>query len=120
MKTPKELNVLKNEVETLNKKLTALSDEELAPVSGGTGIEASQKSYSERVEELRNFLSGKLDEYNINQILEAYQVWYKSSGMSNPVRVFLDFLLKFNIIDNLTYEGIINILFLGEPIPIIP
>ena len=36
MKTKKELNALNNEVETLNKKLTALSDEELAQVSGGS------------------------------------------------------------------------------------
>ena len=36
MKTKEELNALKNEVETLDKKLTALSDEELAQVSGGS------------------------------------------------------------------------------------
>ena len=36
MKTTEELNALKNEVETLDKKLTALSDEELAQVSGGS------------------------------------------------------------------------------------
>ena len=36
MKTKEELNALKNEVETVNKKLTALSDEELAQVSGGS------------------------------------------------------------------------------------
>ena len=35
MKTPEELNALKNEVETLNKKLAELSDEELSQVSGG-------------------------------------------------------------------------------------
>ena len=35
MKTPEELNALKNEVETLNKKLAELSEEELAQVSGG-------------------------------------------------------------------------------------
>ena len=36
MKTLEELNTLKNEVETLNKKLAELSDEELSQVSGGT------------------------------------------------------------------------------------
>ena len=36
MKTKEELNALKEEAETLNKKLTALSDEELAQVSGGS------------------------------------------------------------------------------------
>ena len=35
MKTAEELNALKNEVETLNKKLAELSEEELAQVSGG-------------------------------------------------------------------------------------
>ena len=35
MKTAEELNALKEEVETLNKKLAELTDEELAQVSGG-------------------------------------------------------------------------------------
>ena len=35
MKTPEELNALKEKVETLNKKLAELTDEELAQVSGG-------------------------------------------------------------------------------------
>ena len=35
MKTPEELNALKEEVEVLNKKLAELTEEELAQVSGG-------------------------------------------------------------------------------------
>ena len=35
MKTQEELNALKNEVETLNKKLAELTEEELAQVTGG-------------------------------------------------------------------------------------
>ena len=35
MKTKEELNALKEKVETLNRKLTELTDEELAQVSGG-------------------------------------------------------------------------------------
>ena len=35
MKAPEELNALKEEVETLNKKLAELTEEELAQVSGG-------------------------------------------------------------------------------------
>ena len=35
MKTKEELNALKEEVETLNKKLAELSEEELAQVTGG-------------------------------------------------------------------------------------
>ena len=37
MKTNEELNALKNEVETLNKKLAELSEEELEQVTGGSG-----------------------------------------------------------------------------------
>ena len=36
MKTKEELNALKEEVETVNKKLHELTDEELAQVVGGT------------------------------------------------------------------------------------
>ena len=39
MKTKEELNALKEEVETLNKKLAELTDEELAQVTGGFGPE---------------------------------------------------------------------------------
>ena len=35
MKSKEELNALKNEVETLNKKLAELNDEELEQISGG-------------------------------------------------------------------------------------
>ena len=35
MKTPEELKALKEEVETVSKKLHELTDEELAQVSGG-------------------------------------------------------------------------------------
>ena len=35
MKTPEELNALKEEVEAVNKKLAELTDEELALISGG-------------------------------------------------------------------------------------
>ena len=35
MKTKEELNIIKEEIRTLNEKLTELTDEELAQVSGG-------------------------------------------------------------------------------------
>ena len=38
MKTEEELNALKEEVETLNKKLAELTDDELTQVSGGVGF----------------------------------------------------------------------------------
>ena len=39
MKTNEELNALKEEVETLNKKLAALSEEELEQVNGGLKLD---------------------------------------------------------------------------------
>ena len=39
MKTKEELNALKKEVESLNKKLAELTDEELAEVSGGHALD---------------------------------------------------------------------------------
>ena len=38
MKTKEELNALKNEVETLNKKLAELTEDELKMVNGGFGV----------------------------------------------------------------------------------
>ena len=43
MKTPEELNVLKEEVETLKKKLAELTEEELAQVSGGETLDCGPK-----------------------------------------------------------------------------
>ena len=42
MKTKEELNAQKEEVETLNKKLHELTDEELAQVTGGVGLPSLQ------------------------------------------------------------------------------
>ena len=39
MKTREELNIIKEEVENLNKKLAELTDEELATVAGGSFAE---------------------------------------------------------------------------------
>ena len=38
MKTKEELNALKNEVKSLNKKLAELSEDELKEVTGGTNL----------------------------------------------------------------------------------
>ena len=40
MKTKEELNALKEEVETVSRKLAELTDEELAQVSGGSVFES--------------------------------------------------------------------------------
>ena len=47
MKTKEELNALKEEVETLNKKLAELTEEELAQVSGGVVPLAPSKRVAE-------------------------------------------------------------------------
>ena len=39
MKTKEELNALKEELETLNKKLHELTEEELKSVTGGIGLD---------------------------------------------------------------------------------
>ena len=48
MKTKEELNELKEEVETLNKKLAELNEEELAEVAGGIKLdgEGEKKGYN--------------------------------------------------------------------------
>ena len=40
MKTKEELNALKEDAETLNKKLAELTEDELKPVTGGTHVPA--------------------------------------------------------------------------------
>ena len=46
MKTKEELNALKEEVETLNKKLHELTDEELEQVSGGNSDQCDGCEYN--------------------------------------------------------------------------
>ena len=46
MKTPEELNALKNEVKALNKKLAELNEEELAQVASG-GFVDDARSYAD-------------------------------------------------------------------------
>ena len=50
MKTKEELNALKEEVETLNKKLHELTEEELAQVSGGNFFTDIMTSVRQAVE----------------------------------------------------------------------
>ena len=58
MKTPEELNTLKEEVETLNKKLAELSEDELTQVSGGvvSGFGNNHKSEVKDVKLYGEFL----------------------------------------------------------------
>ena len=57
MKTKEELNVLKEGVEALSKKLAELSEEELAQVSGGSVDDVFQR-YNE---DILNYMRGLLN-----------------------------------------------------------
>ena len=57
MKTKEELNALKEEVETLNKKLAELSEEELKQVAGGSVDDVFQR-YNE---DISDYLRGLLN-----------------------------------------------------------
>ena len=57
MKTPEELNAIKNEVKALNKKLAELNEEELAQVSGGSVDDVFQR-YNE---DILNYMRGLLN-----------------------------------------------------------
>ena len=64
MKTPEELNALKNEVETLNKKLAELSEEELAQVSGG-GTDIIKASLEQR---MKAFDAAELSKASVSKV----------------------------------------------------
>ena len=59
MKTKEELNALKEEVETLNKKLAELSEEELKQVAGGGDV--YEPSY--RVTDENNLIDFEIYEF---------------------------------------------------------
>ena len=69
MKTKEELNALKEEVETLNKKLAELSEEELAQVSGG----AYQGACMEMEKEMERFREEMQKQISGNQTVLANQ-----------------------------------------------
>lgn len=66
MRSKEELNALKNEVETLNKKLAELSEEELTQVTGGQNIMpvifASTKETDEQILTIDNINVSKSSE----------------------------------------------------------
>ncbi len=65
MKSKEELTALKEEVETLNKRLDELTDEELAQVSGGDGknkllfTKETEKGWTTPLKEQKHFLRKK-------------------------------------------------------------
>ena len=107
MKTPEELNALKNEVETMNKKLPALSDEELSQVNGGAWSDIEP---DRRISDLRRYLNANenFDKRMIGQyvrLIEDYD-WIQDAFVQ-----FLDSNLRYHIIDQTTYDGMMTILF---------
>ena len=67
MKTKEELNALKEEVETLNKKLAELSEDELKQVSGGV-------SESGILDNILQELTNWLDKHPNATKLDIYQI----------------------------------------------
>ena len=73
MKTAEELNALKNEVEVLNQKLSALTEEELEQVTGGN-IEQEIKNLAKQHFQIEEEGSGE----KFKDFLEKYARYYKN------------------------------------------
>ena len=73
MKTKEELTALKNEVEVLNQKLSALTEEELEQVTGGN-IEQEIKNLAKQHFQIEEEGSGK----KFKDFLEKYARYYKN------------------------------------------
>ena len=73
MKTAEELTALKNEVEVLNQKLSALTEEELEQVMGGN-IEQEIKNRAKQHFQLEKESTGE----KFKDFLEKYARYYKN------------------------------------------
>ena len=73
MKTKEELTALKNEVEVLNQKLSALTEEELEQVTGGN-IEQEIKNLAKQHFQIEEEGSGE----RFKDFLEKYARYYKN------------------------------------------
>ena len=73
MKTKEELNALKNEVEVLNQKLSALTEEELEQVTGGN-IEQEIKNLAKQHFQIEEEGTGE----RFKDFLEKYARYYKN------------------------------------------
>ena len=72
MKTKEELKALKMEIETMNKKLAELNDEELAQVSGGSDLPDGMVilSFSSTRDNLLNDLTSRAIQYRVRNLRE--------------------------------------------------
>ena len=73
MKTKKELNALKNEVEHVSRKLSALTEEELEQVTGGN-IEQEIKNLAKQHFQIEEEGTGE----KFKDFLEKYARYYKN------------------------------------------
>lgn len=73
MKTAEELTALKNEVEVLNQKLSALTEDELAQVTGGN-IEQEIKNLAKQHYQLEKESTDDI----LKDFLEKYARYYKN------------------------------------------
>ena len=73
MKTAEELTALKNEVEVLNQKLSALTEEELEQVTGGN-IEQEIKNLAKQHFQIEEEGTGE----KFKDFLEKYARYYKN------------------------------------------
>ena len=73
MKTAEELNALKNEVETMNKKLAELTEDELKSVTGGLSP-AGCSALSKKLEEMY-----RKDKLTREEFLEIYEIVYSGN-----------------------------------------
>ena len=73
MKTKEELNALKNEVEHVSKKLSALTEEELEQVMGGN-IEQEIKNLAKQYFQIEKEGTGE----KFKDFLEKYARYYKN------------------------------------------
>ena len=73
MKTKKELNALKNEVEHVSKKLSVLTEEELEQATGGN-IEQEIKNLAKQYFQLEKESTGE----KFKDFLEKYARYYKN------------------------------------------
>ena len=73
MKTTEELKTLKKEYETVSKKLSALTDEELEQVTGGN-IEQEIKNLAKQHFQLEKESTGD----KVKDFLEKYARYYKN------------------------------------------
>ena len=71
MKTAEELTALKEEVETLNRKLAQLTEDELAQVCGGIGRLVPRDVASRHAKERCDMVFGASPDFEIREVISS-------------------------------------------------